>query len=97
MFLVVFDLYNIIETEWELGLPFLRKTKLYFDVDNENLGLIHDLTLEIKSNAINSNLFVYIAIITFVLSLVIGYICMLPKKERKKRLNELEESDYNVA
>jgi len=97
LFLVVFDLYNIIETEWELGLPFLRKTKLYFDVDNENLGLIHDLTLEIKSNAINSNLFVYIAIITFVLSLVIGYICMLPKKERKKRLNELEESDYNVA
>ena len=32
IFLIIFDIYTPIETVWELGLPFLRKEKIFFDI-----------------------------------------------------------------
>ena len=89
IFLVVFDRYNPVETFWELGLPFLRKEKLFFDLQDDNLGVcINELSV-IKQ----SSTFVLInaAIIIFLAAIIIGLICQMPKKGRKKRMNELNE------
>ena len=90
LFLIVFDRYNLVETFWELGLPFLLKEKLFFNLEKENLGVCLNEKSSIKQNSLYT--LINIAIITFLCSLVIGLIFMLPsKKQRKKRINELEE------
>ena len=90
LFLIVFDIYNPVETFWELGLPFLLKEKLFFNLEKENLGVCLN---EKSSNKTNSlYLIINVAILTFLCSLVIGILFMIPtKKQRKKRINELEE------
>ena len=87
--LIVFNRYNPVETFWELGLPFLRKEKIFFDLENENLGVCLNEIKEVKHNS--SYVLINAGIITFLCALIIGLICQMPKKERKKRLNELED------
>ena len=90
LFLIVFDIYNPVETFWELGLPFLLKEKLFFNLENENLGVCLNEKSSIKANSLY--LFINIAIVTFLCSLVVGLYFMIPSnKQRKKRINELEE------
>ena len=94
LFLVVFDKYNPVETFWELGLPFLIKEKLFFDLEKEDLGICLNEQNIYKQNA--SYILINAVIITFLCAIVIGLICQISnKKERKKRLNELKEDlDY---
>ena len=96
LFLVVFDLYAPVETTWELGLPFLRKEKLYFDMEKENLGVCLDDNKQAKTNSMQ---IIYAAIICFLLALVVGlYFMNTSKKQRKKRANELvEDYEYTKA
>lgn len=95
LFLVVFDIYNPVETFWELGLPFLRKEKLYFDLEKENLGVcITDASVKSSSFLLVIN----VGIIVFLSALVIGLLFMMPsKKQRKKRINELEDEDIDYT
>ena len=37
--LIIFNRFNLVETFWELGLPFLRKEKVFFDSEEEELGI----------------------------------------------------------
>ena len=92
--MVVFDKYNPVETFWELGLPFLIKEKLFFDLEKEDLGVCLNEQNIYKQNA--SYILINAVIITFLCAIVIGLICQINnKKERKKRLNELKEDlDY---
>jgi hypothetical protein len=94
LFLVVFNRYNPVETFWELGLPFLIKEKLFFDLEKEDLGVCLNEQNIYKQNA--SYILINAVIITFLCAIVIGLICQISnKKERKKRLNELKEDlDY---
>jgi len=94
LFLIVFDLYNPVETFWELGLPFLRKEKLYFDMEKESLGVVLNGPKQAKTNSMF--LVINYGLICFLIALVVGLLFMLPsKKGRKKRINELEEEyDY---
>jgi len=96
LFLVVFNRYNPVETFWELGLPFLRKEKVFFDLENENLGVcINEVKVHKQSSCY---MLINAAIITFLCALVIGLICQMPKKERKRRMNELEDDlDYSKS
>ena len=96
LFLVVFNRYNPVETFWELGLPFLRKEKIFFDFENENLGIcVNEVKVPKQSS---SYMLINAAIITFLCALVIGLIYQMPKKERKRRLNELEDDlDYSKS
>ena len=96
LFLIVFDLYTPVETSWELGLPFLRKEKLFFDMDKENLGVCLDAN-QPKENSIY--LVLNVALICFLLAVVVGLLFMMPsKKQRKKRANELvEDYEYTKA
>ena len=90
LFLIVFDRYNLVETFWELGLPFLLKEKLFFNLEKENLGVCLNEKSSIKQNSLYT--LINIAIITFLCSLVIGLFSMKTNKtQRKKRINELEE------
>ena len=88
--LVVFDRFNPVETFWELGLPFLRKEKVFFDLEKENLGICvkgSKITYENSTYTL-----IYAVIITFLCGVVIGLLFRMPsKKERKKRMNELED------
>jgi len=97
LFLVVFDLYSPVETFWELGLPFLRKERLYFDMEKENLGVCLDEEKQPKTNSMY--LIVNVGLICFLAALVIGLLFMMPsKKQRKKRANELvEDYEYTKA
>ena len=96
LFLIVFDLYAPVETAWELGLPFLRKEKLFFDMDKENLGVCLD-AVQPKENSMY--LVLNIALICFLLAVIVGLLFMMPsKKQRKKRANELvEDYEYTKA
>ena len=96
LFLVVFDLYAPVETAWELGLPFLRKEKVYFDMEKESLGVCLDDGAQPKTNSMNV---VICAMIVFLCALIFGYFFMMPsKKQRKKRANELvEDYEYTKA
>ena len=96
LFLVVFDLYAPVETAWELGLPFLRKEKVYFDMEKESLGVCLDDGAQPKTN---SMYVVICAMIVFLCALIFGYFFMMPsKKQRKKRANELvEDYEYTKA
>ena len=96
LFLVVFDLYAPVETAWELGLPFLRKEKVYFDMEKESLGVFLDDGAQPKTN---SMYVVICAMIVFLCALIFGYFFMMPsKKQRKKRANELvEDYEYTKA
>ena len=90
LFLIIFDIYNPVETFWELGLPFLRKEKLYFDMEKENLGVCLSENNPVKDNSLY--LIINVALISFLCVLIIGLLFMKPnKKQRKKRINELEE------
>ena len=94
--LLVFDLFTPAETSWELGLPFLRKEKLFFDMEKENLGVCLGDASQ-KTNSIMS--LIYSGILVFLCALVIGILFMMPsKKQRKKRANELvEDYEYTKA
>ena len=93
--LIIFNRFNLVETFWELGLPFLRKEKVFFDSEQEELGIC------IKGPKItyenNTYVLINAAIITFLCAVIVGLLCQMPsKKERKKRLNELEdEQEYS--
>ena len=90
LFLIIFDIYNLVETFWELGLPFLLKEKLFFNLEKESLGVCLNEKSSIKTNSLY--LVINVAIITFLCSLVIGLFSMKTNKtQRKKRINELEE------
>ena len=95
--LVVFDRINQVETFWELGLPFLRKEKVFFDLEKENLGICVEGSKVTYENS--TYVLIYAGIITFLCAVVIGLLCQMPnKKERKKRLNELEDDlEYSKA
>ena len=92
--LIIFNRFNLVETFWELGLPFLRKEKVFFDTQKEELGIC---TKGPKVTYENSTyVLINAAIITFLCALVIGLLCQMPRKGRKKRLNELEdEQEYS--
>ena len=94
--LIIFDRYNPVETFWELGLPFLKKEKLFFDLQDENLGVCVNEPNTIKQSS--TYVLIYAAIIIFLAAAVIGLICQMPKKGRKKRVNELnEELEYSKS
>ena len=96
IFLVVFDRYNLVETFWELGLPFLRKEQVFFDLEKEKLGICVKGSKAIYENS--TYLLINAAIITFLCAVIVGLLCKLPnKKERKKRLNELEDDDIEYS
>ena len=92
IFLIVFDIHTQKQTGWELGLPFLIKYKMFFDFDNESLGIIEKIN-DVKKSGFN------IAYISFALGIILIFLIlfMIPRnKQRKKRLNELEEEgEYN--
>ena len=93
IFLIVFDKYTPIETVWELGLPFLKKEKIFFDMDKESIS-VYSKVNTIKNKYSSLSLVINVAMISFILGLVFSFIFMLPsKKKRNKRINELEE-DY---
>ena len=96
LLLIVFDLYTPAETFWELGLPFLKKEKLFFDMEKENLGVCLGEGKQTKNS--NMNL-VFSGALVFLCALVIGVLFMMPsKKQRKKRANELvEDYEYSKA
>ena len=89
IFLIIFDTFNKKQTGWELGLPFLLKNKIIFDLNDESLGIIE------KNNIVNKNSLypiINIIIISFFIGIIFSYLVLLPKKsQRKKRLNELDE------
>ena len=93
IFLIVFDKYTPIETVWELGLPFLKKEKILFDIDKESISVYSKVnTIKNKYNSLS--LVINVSMISFILGLVFSFLFMLPsKKKRNKRINELEE-DY---
>ena len=93
--LIIFNRFNLVETFWELGLPFLRKEKVFFDSAEEELGICVKGPKITYEN--NTYVLINAAIITFLCALVIGLLCQMPsKKERKRRLNELEdEQEYS--
>ena len=97
LMLIVFDLYSPVQTIWELGLPFLKKEKLFFDMDKENLGVCLDDENRTKTNS--TYVVINVALISFLCALVIGLLFMMPsKKQRKKRVNELvEDYEYTKA
>ena len=92
IFLIVFDIHTQKQTGWELGLPFLIKYKMFFDFDNESLGIIEKIN-DVKKSGFN------IAYISFAFGIILIFLIlfMIPRnKQRKKRLNELEEEgEYN--
>ena len=94
--MIVFDRYRPVETFWELGLPFLKKEKMFFDIENEELGLCLN---EEKINKQNSAYYMAnFAVIIFFLFIILGLIYRKPKMERKKRINELdEELEYSKS
>ena len=90
LLLIVFELYSIVETYWELGLPFLKKEKIFFDLETENIGFCANEPNIPKQNS--SYLIINVAIIIFLSAIIVGLICRMPnKRERKKRINELED------
>ena len=93
--LIIFNRFNLVETFWELGLPFLRKEKVFFDIENEEVGICVNGPKVTYEN--NTYVLINAAIITFLCAVVIGLLCHMPnKKERKRRLNELEdEQEYS--
>ena len=94
--LIIFDRYNPVETFWELGLPFLKKEKLFFDLQDENLGVCVNEPNTIKESS--TYVLIYAAIIIFLAAAVIGLIKKKKKKGRKKRVNELnEELEYSQS
>ena len=93
IFLIIFDIHNKIQTGWELGLPFLRKYQIIFNLEEETVGII-DKNKGIKKSSLNE---IYdVIIISFLLGILFSYIFLLPKKKvRKIGLNELEENIEN--
>ena len=94
LFLIIFNLYNPMETFWELGLPFLKKENLYFNMEKEEIGIY--INEHNKENKVNSLYLINFGIIIILFSFVLFlyFLKKLPKKaERKKRINELSE-DY---
>ena len=92
LFLIVFNLYNPMETFWELGLPFLKKENIYFNMEKEEIGIY--VNEDNKENKNNSMLLYSFGIIMFSFVLFLFFLTKLSKKpERKKRKNELNE-DY---
>ena len=89
IFLIIFDIHSKIQTGWELGLPFLRKYQIIFDLEEETLGII-DKNKKIKNNSLNQ---IYnVIIISFLLGIIFSYLFLLQKKKGKtKKFYELEE------
>ena len=87
LFLIIFDIYNPVGTFWELGLPFLRKEKLYFDIEKENLGVCLAENNHVKNNSIYLN--INIALISFLCALIIRLLFLKPTKKQRKKKNQL--------
>jgi len=68
---------------------FLRKEKLFFDLQDENLGVCVNEPNTIKESS--TYVLIYAGIIIFLATVIVGLICQMPKKGRKKRMNELDE------
>ena len=95
LFLVIFDIYNKKQTGWELGLPFLLKYKIFFDFNDESLGIVETIK-SINSNSLKG--IANVIIISFLIGIIFSYLFLLPKKiQRKKRLNELEDELSNES
>ena len=93
IFLIVFDKFSPTETVWELGLPFLKKEKIYFDMDKDSLSVFYDVEyVENKENSLS--LFIMVMIISFIIGLYFSYLIIASKsKQRKTKMNELKD-DY---
>ena len=95
--LIVFDIFTPSETSWVLGLPFLRKEKIFFDMENEKIGVIVNDNKQAKENSLHFLL--SLSLILVLCALVVGLYFTIPsKKGRKKRANELvEDYEYTKA
>ena len=93
IFLIIFDIHSKIQTGWELGLPFLRKYQIIFDLEEETLGII-DKKKKIKNNSFKQ---IYnVIIISFLLGIIFSYLFLLQrKKEKTMKFDELEEKIEN--
>ena len=91
LFLIIFDKHTPIETVWELGLPFLKKEKLYFDLDKELITVYYkENNIKYKYNSLS--LIINVILISFIFGLIIACLFNLPSKnKRNKRINELED------
>ena len=91
LFLIIFDKHTTIETVWELGLPFLKKEKLYFDLDKELITVYYkENNIKFKYNSLS--LIINVILISFIFGLIIACLFNLPSKnKRNKRINELED------
>ena len=91
LFLIIFDKHTPIETVWELGLPFLKKEKLYFDLDKELITVYYkENNIKYKYNSLS--LIINAILISFIFGLIIACLFNLPSKnKRNKRINELED------
>ena len=87
LLLVLLDLNTDNESTWELGLPLLKKELLFFDMDNEQIGVceISPGTNISLSMIININ----IVILLIVIAAILSKILMKMPKQRKRRANEL--------
>ena len=91
IFLIVFDKYTPIETVWELGLPFLKKEKIFFDLDKESISVYYKEN-NVKNKYNSLSLIINVIIISFIFGLITAFIFNLPSKnKRNKRVNELED------
>ena len=97
LFLVVVDIHNIKENTWDLGLPFLKKEQLYFDLGKETLGVCASKNVS-ASSIISSPVPLWLVLaIILLLSILVLYF-RLPHKQRKARVNELvEDCEYTEA
>jgi len=85
--LILIDLNGENESSWELGLPLLKKELLFFDMENEEIGVceIAPGTNISLSMIININIVILLVVIAAILSRIL----MKMPKQRKKRANEL--------
>ena len=95
LFLIVFNLYTPMETYWELGLPFLKKELIYFDMEKKEIGIY--VKENVKQNGLNSiYLIINICLLSILLQAVFYLIFKFPSTKRKIQAKELKEDyEYN--
>ena len=101
LLLIVIDLYTSRENGWELGIPFLKKNLLYFDAQNEEIGLctsdnnVKTNTIEFSTRQFSLFAIVNLSVIIVLVTLVIS-LSQKVKQGKKKKANELID-DYQYA
>ena len=103
--LIVFSQFKLNETNWELGLPFLRKENFYFDLEEKVIGICVEenenfsLSVFISYN-LTLSIWIFVAIMLFIIITVFITIMKFNKgkEKRKPRVNEIaEDSEYIEA